>query len=310
MMNSNELRQAIRGEITVNQRLEKFSSFRIGGSADVFVQPADKDDTLQAVRFFHRLNVPYLVLGRGSNILISDDGVRGAVISLRDNLETVTVDDSPKDYALVYVEAGVDLPALATKLLKQGFGGLENLSGVPGSVGGAVLMNAGAYGKEIFELITWVEVIRNGEIVRLQKSDIAYRYRGTDLQHDIILACELKLKKLTDEEQRLATENRKLWMEKRRNTQPLTLPNAGSIFKNPPPDADGKPRFTGVLIEQCGLKGKQIGGAMISEKHANFIVNVGNAKAVDVLGLIEVAKKSVKEKFDIDIELEIKLIGF
>jgi UDP-N-acetylmuramate dehydrogenase len=314
MMSLEELREHICGEVTRNQNLAKFSSFRIGGNAEIFVVPTDKEDALRAVAFFEKKLIPYLVLGRGSNVLISDAGIKGAVISLRENLEKIEVQTSAHqaaaDEAIVYAEAGVDLPMLASQMLKQSLGGLENLSGVPGSLGGAILMNAGAYGKEIFEVIEWVEVIRNGKLVRLQKQDIAYRYRATDLEKDVIVACELRLKKLSPVELEAASKNRKAWMEKRRTTQPLNLPNAGSIFKNPPPDAHGKPRFTGELIEACGLKGMKIGGAQISEKHANFIVNRDDAKAADVLELIEMAQHHVKEKFDIDLELEIKLLGF
>ena len=308
MLNLEELRKAIRGDVQLNYNLAKFSSFRIGGNADVFVSPKDKCDVLSAVQFFEKVKLPYLVLGRGSNVLISDKGIRGAVISLRENLERVELKEEQRE-ALVYVEAGADLPALAAQMLKKGYGGLENLSGIPGSVGGAILMNAGAYGKEIFEVIESVEVIREGEIKTLKREEIAYRYRGTDLERDIILSCNLRLKKLSAEEQAKAMENRKMWMEKRRSTQPLTLPNAGSIFKNPLPDEEGKPRYAGALIEACGLKGKRVGDAQISEKHANFIVNLGNAKASDVMALIELARAEVKRKFDITLELEIKLLG-
>ncbi len=308
MLNLQELRQALRGEVQLNYNLAKLSSFRIGGNADVFISPKDKEDVKNAVKFFEKVNMPYVVLGRGSNVLISDKGIRGAVISLRENLEQVKVKEENGE-VLVYAEAGADLPALAVEMLKRGYGGLENLSGIPGSVGGAILMNAGAYGKEIFEVIENIEVIRNGEIKTLQRNEVAYRYRGTDLEDDIILACRLRLKKLSAEEKKLAMENRKVLMEKRRNSQPLTLPNAGSIFKNPPPDEHGNPRFAGALIEACCLKGKRIGGAQISEKHANFIVNVDNAKASDVMALIELAKSQVKKKFGIELELEIKLLG-
>lgn len=308
MLNLEDLRQALRGDVRLDYNLAKFSSFRIGGNADVFVSPKDKLDVLSAVRFFDKTKLPYVVLGRGSNVLISDKGVRGAVVSLRENLERVELEEHGAE-ARLYVEAGADLPALAAQTLKQGYGGLENLSGIPGSVGGAIVMNAGAYGKEIFELIEWVEVIRDGELKTLKRDEVAYRYRGTDLENDVILACQLRLKKLSPEEQAKAMECRKALMEKRRHSQPLTLPNAGSIFKNPPPDENGVPRYAGALIEACGLKGRRVGGAQISEKHANFIVNVDNAKAADVFALIDIAKTEVKKKFGVELELEIKLIG-
>lgn len=159
MITLEELRKAVRGEILLNENLAKYSSFKIGGNADFFIKPCDKDDVLSAVEFFHSHNVPWMVLGRGSNVLISDEGVRGAVISLRENLEKVCIEGER-----VYAEAGADLPALAVQTLRQGLGGLENLSGIPGSLGGAILMNAGAYGKEIFELIEWVKWCDAGKL--------------------------------------------------------------------------------------------------------------------------------------------------
>ncbi|MDX2128006.1 MAG: UDP-N-acetylmuramate dehydrogenase [Chloroherpetonaceae bacterium] len=311
MVSLEEMRKAIRGEILIAENLAKYSSYRIGGNADFFIKPLDKQDVLSAVSFFQKSGIQYVVLGRGSNVLISDEGIRGAVISLRENLEKVEVESEDEEHIYFYVEAGVDLPELAAKTLKKGYGGLENLSGVPGSIGGAVLMNAGAYGKEIFEVIEWVEVLRNGKIEKLHKSKIAYRYRGTDLGNDIILSTKLKLKKLKESELKIAIEKKKEWMEKRRSSQPLNLPNAGSVFKNPPPDSEGNPRFAGVMIEACGLKGLQRGGAQISEKHANFLVNANaSAKASEMLELIDIAKREVFQKFRVSLELEIKLLGF
>ncbi|MBC8044125.1 MAG: UDP-N-acetylmuramate dehydrogenase [Rhizobacter sp.] len=305
MITVEELRQSVRGEILLGENLAKYTSLKIGGNADFFIRPLDKTDVLAAVQFFHERRQPYLVLGRGSNVLVSDDGIRGAVITLRDNLDRVEINGNK-----VVAQAGADLPALAVKLLRQGLGGLENLSGIPGSIGGAIVMNAGAYGREIFEVIRWVEVIRDGKLIRLQREDINYHYRGTDLHHDIILAAEFQLHILNADEQAAASQRRKDFLAKRQSSQPLNWPNAGSIFKNPPPDEAGVLRFTGSLIEACGLKGVQHGGAQISEKHANFIINSGDAKASDVIALIELCRSEVRKKFGIELELEVKLIGF
>jgi UDP-N-acetylmuramate dehydrogenase len=299
MVSLEKLQSVFKGEILLGEPLAKYTSFKIGGPADVFLKPRDKDDIVQAVRFFDEQKWQYMLLGRGSNILVSDEGFRGAVMTLRDNLEKVEITGET-----VYAEAGCDLPSLALMLTKKNLGGMEALSGIPGSLGGAVIMNAGAYGKEIFEVIEWVEVIRGGKVKRLKKNDIAFQYRGTDLNDDVVLAVQFKLKPLTDDEKAKALDDRKEWMAKRSASQPLNFPNAGSIFKNP------QGTFAGKLIEECGLKGHQIGGAMISEKHANFIVNTDEAKADDVMQLITIARTEVKQKFGIDLELEIKLIGF
>lgn len=305
MISIESLREAVRGKVFIGESLAEYSSLKIGGPADFLVSPVDREDTLAAVRFFHHLQKPYVILGRGSNVLISDQGVRGTVILIADCLQKVEVSGET-----VYAEAGVDLPELSVKMLKQGLGGLEELAGIPGTVGGAIVMNAGAYGREIFELVEWVEVIRNGAIHRIKKSDIKYQYRKTSLDSDVVLAAQFKLKKLSEEELQAAQARRKELMDKRRQSQPLKLPNAGSVFRNPPPDENGNPRYAGQLIEACGLKGYRQGAAMFSDKHANFIVNLGAATANDVLTLIELAKTRVKKVFGVDLQLEIKLIGF
>jgi len=305
MISIADLREVFQGDVKISAALTEHSAFKIGGMADIMLKPVDKADAVRVIKFFHQKQKPHIVLGRGSNVLISDDGVREAAILLSGCLEKIEINDE-----YVYVEAGVDLQKLAHKTLKQGLGGLESFSGVPGSIGGAIVMNAGAYGHEIFEFIDWVEVMRDGSLKKLRKNEIQVRYRETDLTHDTVLSARLKLKKLSEKEQAEGLSLRKELMEKRRKSQPLALPNAGSIFKNPQ-TCEGQPKlFAGQLIEACGLKGFREGGAMISDKHANFIVNLGEATASDVLTLIELAKAKVRQQFGIDLELEIKLIGF
>jgi UDP-N-acetylmuramate dehydrogenase len=305
MISIENLREVVRGKVFIGQPLAEYTSLKIGGPADFLVKPVDREDVFAAVKFFHDLKLPYVVLGRGSNVLISDNGVRGVVILICECLQKTEINGET-----VYAEAGVDLPELSQKMLKQGLGGLQQLAGVPGSVGGALVMNAGAYGREIFEMVEWVEVIRDGMIRRLKKSEIKYQYRQTDLAGDVILAAQFRLKRLSEEDMLAALAQRKELMEKRRQSQPLKLPNAGSIFRNPPPDEHGVLRYAGQLIEACGLKGYRHGGAMFSDKHANFIVNMGAATASDVLTLIDLAKTRVKKVFGVDFQLELKLVGF
>ncbi|ACF13304.1 UDP-N-acetylenolpyruvoylglucosamine reductase [Chloroherpeton thalassium ATCC 35110] len=305
MISIADLREVFRGDVKISASLAEHSAFKIGGKADIVLKPLDKADAINVIKFFHEKQKPHIVLGRGSNVLISDDGVREAVILLSGCLEKVDINGE-----LVYAEAGVDLQKLAVQSLNHRLGGLEAFSGVPGSVGGAIVMNAGAHGHEIFELIDWVEVVRDGSLKKLRKNEIKARYRETDLAQDTVLSARLKLKPISEKEQAECFERRRELMEKRRNSQPLSLPNVGSIFKNPPPYNGESRQFAGQLIEACGLKGVREGGAMISDKHANFIVNLGNATASDVLALIELAKTKVRLRFGIDLELEIKLIGF
>ena len=204
------------------------------------------------------------------------------------------------DGSKVRAGAGILLPKLVLDLLKEGFTGMEGLGGIPGTLGGAIIMNAGAYGTEIFEFVTDVELIRDGEVYTLSRDQIHYTYRATDLNNDIILEVGFEFERGDVE---IAKERRKELLAKRKNSQPLDRPNAGSIFKNP--DGD----YAGRLIEVSGLKGTRVGDAVVSEKHANFLVNDGNATASDMMALIKLVQDKVKADHHQELELEIKLLG-
>ncbi|MCS7077772.1 MAG: UDP-N-acetylmuramate dehydrogenase [Bacteroidia bacterium] len=292
----NEIQSFFRGSIKYNEPLKKHTTLKIGGPADYFFEPADKEDLIQLVIYHHERHLPYFILGRGSNILVSDKGIRGSVIAVRDTLSYIHVDGE-----YITVGAGYNLPRLVLDLIEMGFEGVENLGGIPGTVGGAVIMNAGAYQKEIFEVIRQVECIRAGKVLTLSPSQIEVRYRYTNLTDAVITEVTLQLKKSSNIEH--IKQKRKTLLEKRGQTQPLNKPNAGSIFKNPPND------FAGRLIEACGLKGVQIGGAMVSPKHANFLINENNATAADMIALIDKVKTCVYQKFNILLELEVQLVG-
>ncbi len=269
---------------------------KVGGAADYYVEPADRNDFIEIVKYFQQNNFPVHIFGRGSNVVISDDGIRGAVINLEHSLTGLKLDGSA-----VIAEAGVWLQKFVDFCVQRELAGVEMLAGIPGTIGGAVVMNAGAKGGEISDHLVNVEVLRNGEIVRVPKSEAGFSYRHSIFEGEVVLGARFEMPK--GEKAALAKRRREVILD-RNKTQPLDLPNSGSMFKNPPNT------FAAKLIEQAGLKGKKIGNAQISEKHANFIVNLGGAKASDIVQLLELAQRTVYQNSGITLELEVKLFGF
>lgn len=275
--------------------LRNHTTFRIGGTAKYFFEPKNSLELKSLLKLLIRYKIPFLVLGAGSNILVGDKGFGGAVIHLR----------SPYfkkiNYSGRFLEAksGVLLREITLFSKKQGLSGAEFLAGIPGTLGGALAMNAGSQGKSIGDLIEDITVMdHNGNIKIIPKNKIKFSYRNSDLSKYIILSARLKLLKANKQEvkKRIAR-----YLDYRRLTQDLRHSSAGCIFKNPPGYSAGK------IIDLCGLKGRHIGGASISQRHANFILNLKNAKSRDVLRLITLIKEQVKKKFKIDLEPEIKI---
>jgi len=303
-------------EIKENINLANYSSFKIGGKARYFLKAKKREEILKGIEWLKEKKLPFLILGGGSNILFSDKGFKGLVIKLE--IKNCKFKDNE-----VFVEAGYSLTKLIFECLKKGLSGLEFLAGIPGTVGGTIYGNSGAFGKEIKDVVKEVEVlkIRNWklEIRKLKNKDCQFGYRDSIFKKKkgwIILAAklELKRKKKKEIEKRI-----KKFLKMRKEKQPFYFPSAGSVFKNVPlkkvpkevqkkfkEKIKGQFLAAGVLIEAAGLKGYQIKGAKISEKHANFILNIKKAKARDVLKLINLAKKRVKEKFKIVLEEEIE----
>ncbi len=296
MINIDDIRKFFRGRIALSEPLSKYTSFRIGGPADYFLEPADRDDVVRLVSYLQRQQLPFVLLGKGSNMLVSDEGIRGAVISLENGLTAMRVEDD-----VVFTDAGVTLVRFVDFCIQRGFKGVEMLAGIPGTVGGAVIMNAGAYGGEISDHLIDVEVLREGAIVRVPKSDAGFSYRRSHFEGDIVLGARFRLP-VGDKAELM--EIRRDLLLKRNRAQPVNMPNSGSMFKNPPGN------HAAALIEAVGLKGTRRGNAQISDRHANFIVNLGGASAGDVLALIELARERVREKFSIELELEVRLMGF
>lgn len=284
--------------IKLNEPLSRQTTFKIGGPADLFYESKTGKELIGVIRVIREIGIPYFILAGGSNILVGDKGFRGMVIKfLISNFKFLIKDK----IVLVTVGAGMPTSVLLNELTKRSISGLEFMAGVPGTVGGAVRGNAGAWQQNFGDKVSRVKVLTSqSEIVWLKKADCQFEYRHSRFKKsgEIVLEAELELVYGKEEEIKKQIEG---YLEKRID-QPQE-PSAGSVFINP------KPQAAGELIEQCGLKGKRIGGAQISKKHANFIINVGEAKATDVLALIGLAKGKVKEKFNIDLEEEIVKIG-
>ncbi len=292
----------IEHKIQRNIPLAPLTTFKIGGPAKYFLKVKNKNELVEAIKWAKKKNLPagkavlpYFILGGGSNILVSDKGFNGLIIEL-------LIRDCQLLGNKILVGAGMSLAKLVTFSIKNGLTGLEWAVGIPGTIGGAVRGNAGALGHSISEYLEKVKILRADKIIELKNKEIGFSYRQSIFKRnqDIILEAVLALKKGK------AQESKKIIKEniQRRITAHPAQPSAGCIFKNP------KPSSAGLLIQQCGLKGKQIGGAKISQKHANFIVNTGQAKARDVRALIALIKRKVKDRFNIELEEEIKYIGF
>jgi UDP-N-acetylmuramate dehydrogenase len=296
MVTLSDINQFFRGFIAINESMSKYTSMRVGGPADYYVEPADKQDLVEIVKYFQKNNYPYLMLGRGSNIIISDEGVRCAAINVESSLSHVLLEGD-----LVVADAGAHLSKFVDFCIQQGLAGVEMLAGIPGSVGGAVVMNAGAHGGETADHLVEIEVFRDGRIQKIKKQEADFSYRHSGFAKDVVLSASFQLPQGDKEE---LIRQRREYILKRNTTQPLTLPNSGSMFKNPPGT------YAAKLIEQAGLKGKRVGNVQISEKHSNFIVNLGDAKAADVVTLMDLVRRTVHQNTGVLLELEVKLVGF
>lgn len=296
MVSIGNIQKVFKGHIALNEPLSKYTSFRIGGPADYYLEPLDREDLVRLVRFLQEKKIPYVLIGSGSNLLASDEGIRGAVINVGRGITKLTAEGN-----VVTAEAGVKMAKFVDFCIQRGLKGVEMLPGIPGTIGGAVVMNAGAYGGEISDYLVEVEVVRDGNIITVKKADAGYGYRRSGFGRDVVLSATFQLP-LGDKAELMKL--RRELLVKRNQSQPLNLPNSGSVFKNP------TGTYAAKLIENAGLKGRAIGNAQISEKHGNFIINKGKATAADVLSLIRLARTTVAEKFGVELELEVKLLGF
>lgn len=292
-----------KGPALWNHPMADFSSLKVGGPAEVVLVADEVEQLTGLIPWLQERHIPWRLIGRGSNILVSDRGIRGAVILLGDGFKSLALlDTTAENSPLLKVGAGCSLMKMIAFCVAEGLSGAEFLVGIPGSIGGAIVMNAGAWGMEISEITCSVTVLKPSGLIAeksRRQCDFSYRQWGGN-EEDIVIAATFRLKRGRQKEIAATCEKlRQMRMEK----QPLHLPSAGSFFKNPPAETAGR------LIEQAGLKGYRVGGAMVSEQHANFIVNTGNATAKDIFDLFHRIRAEVMTKFNILLEPEIHILG-
>lgn len=283
-----------------NEPMKKHTSFRIGGNADIYVKPDNIDDIQYIVQFAQKNNIPLLVVGNGSNLLVKDNGIRGIV--LKPNIQQIVLQEKENEVNIT-LGAGVPLPKVSIEMSKKGYTGLEFAAGIPGTIGGAIRMNAGAYGGEIKDVVvstTYMDLEGNIKTINNEQHEFEYRKSIFAKYKYIILNTNIKLQKgnIKEIEQKIASN-----MQSRREKQPIDMPSAGSTFKR----KEGI--ITAKLIDEAGLKGFSIGDAQVSEKHAGFVINRGNATAKDVLKLTKYIQDKLYEKFSVEIELELEVVG-
>lgn len=297
------MREAIGEEnVLVNEPMSAHTTFKIGGPADCFVRPHTNKDVCAVVKACREADVPLYVIGNGSDLLVADAGVRGVVMQIADNMANIFVPESDRGY--IFTGAGVTNADLAERACEEGLAGYEFACGIPGTVGGASIMNAGAYDHEFKEVCEQVIcVTREGDIVPVPRgeSQWAYRHSKMDDLDYIVVSAQFRFKKDDKDAIRARMDD---YQVRRAVKQPLEMPSAGSTFKRP------KGYFAGKLIEDAGLKGYTVGGAQVSEKHSGFVVNTGNATAADVRQLISDVQEKVKAASGVQLEPEVRFLGF
>lgn len=284
--------------VKLQEPMSKHTTFRIGGPADFYLCPHSTKEVQQTVQICKEENLPYFILGNGSNLLVSDKGYRGVIIQLWKNFSDISVKD-----CCITAKAGALLSKVAAEALEEGLTGMEFASGIPGTIGGAVFMNAGAYGGEMKDIIKEVKVLDDqGEVRVLSNEEMKLGYRTSIVKEKgyTVLSAVLQLKKGDVSVIRETMEDLK---NRRTSKQPLDMPSAGSTFKRP------EGYFAGKLIMDSGLRGFSMGGAQVSEKHCGFVVNKGGATAEDVTALIREVQRRVKEKFGVELETEVRFLG-
>lgn len=285
--------------VTVNEPMSKHTTFKIGGPADVMVEPGSAQQLLAVLKLIKKFEIPYFVMGNGSNLLVGDKGIRGAVIKISGAMSDCDVDGN-----YVRAQSGIKLSRLAHTALNNGLKGLEFASGIPGTLGGAVFMNAGAYGEEMKDVISEVTYIdtEKCELITIPGDECEFGYRKSIFTEKSAIVTEAVMKLENGNVEEIKEKMNDL-AGRRCDKQPLDKPSAGSTFKRP------EGYFAGALIQDCGLKGCSVGGAQVSEKHSGFVINTGNATAEDVAGLIKKVQADVRDKFGVDLETEVRFVG-
>lgn len=285
-------------KIYIKEPLKNYTSFKIGGVADIIAEPKDIKELVELIKFLRKNYIKYYILGNGTNILVSDTGVRGCVVHIGKNLSKVKVSGNK-----IEAEAGTLLSEIAQVALKNSLGGFEELSGIPGSIGGAVAMNAGAFDKEIKDVISSANAINEyGRVVKLTKDLMNFSYRKSSILEKNYIVTSVVLN-LQESDPQVIKNNIEKYLNLRKSNQPLEYSSAGSIFKRP------EGGYASLMIKNSNLMGEHVGDAEVSTKHAGFVVNKKDAKAKDVYKLINIIKTDVKTYFNVDLETEIKFWG-
>ena len=284
--------------ILENENMASHTTFKCGGNASLYIAPNSTDELVKVLEVLRNENYPYMVIGNGSNLLVKDSGYDGAIVEVDKKISEIDVRGEE-----IIVEAGAKLSKVATIAMENDLAGFEFAHGIPGNMGGAVVMNAGAYGGEMKDVLKWVKVVdQNGEIKTLENEELELGYRTSRVMKEkmiVLEACiKLELGVMGDIAEVMA-----LLMSKRKASQPLEYPSAGSTFKRP------EGYFAGKLVQDAGMKGYRVGDAMVSDKHSGFVINCGNATATEVIQVIKDVQAKVKEDFGVDLEPEVRIIG-
>ena len=279
-----------------NEPMKNHSSFKVGGAAEIFIEPEGEKQLEKSYALLKEMGISPIVIGKGSNILVRDEGIKGVVLHVGEGLSSVKIEGDT-----IYAEAGASMASVASAALRESLTGMEFAHGIPGSIGGGVMMNAGAYGGELKDIVYRVRYMDGaGNILETEDCRFAYRHSRFEEEQSIILGAYIKLEK--GEKEAIAAQM-KLLSEKRMKSQPLDKPSAGSTFKRP---ATG---YAAAMIDECGLKGLRVGDAQVSEKHAGFVVNLGNASFADVKGVMEKVQEEVFSRFGVMLEPEVRILG-
>ena len=285
--------------ICLQEPMADHTTFRIGGPADCFLQPENEEQLIQVQRYLGKVGLPFFVLGNGSNLLVSDAGYRGVIIQVGRKMSAIEVEG-----CTIKAQAGATLAQVAKAALEHGLTGLEFASGIPGTVGGGVVMNAGAYDGELSQVVARVHVVNSeGEIMELDNETMEFGYRTSAIKNTSLAITEVQFE-LSEGDKEQSREKMEDYTSRRREKQPLEYPSAGSTFKRP------KGFFAGKLIMDAGLRGYQKGGARVSDKHCGFVINTGDATAEDVRNVIREVQERVKEKFHVTLETEVIFLGW
>lgn len=283
--------------VKIDESMAKHCTFRCGGNASVYVIPGTIDELVKTVAICRKENIPFMVIGNGSNLLVRDEGYQGVIIELGSRISKINILGED-----IEVEAGAKLSAVAMAALESDLAGFEFAHGIPGNLGGAVVMNAGAYGGEMKDVLKWVKVLdKEGNIRTLDASELELGYRTSIIQKEEMIVLQARLGLVIGDCGDISYIMQ-MFMQRRKAKQPLEYPSAGSTFKRP------EGYFAGKLIEDAGLRGYRVGGAMVSEKHCGFVINYDNATATDIINLMRDVQAKVKEQFGVDLEPEVKII--